>query len=129
MTFVLRSFRESSQTRENVDRLFNFLTKVDSFDFLNNFLLVIVYLHIRWSVARVLSEWSATSKSTNIFDCVFTFLDSEKFDVLTWYRSKYNLSHHWLQKFLNLTHVFIDLANRCWAWQKWRVFLNFFDFF
>jgi uncharacterized transporter YbjL len=33
MTFVLRLFRESSQIRERVDCLFNFLTKIDFLDF------------------------------------------------------------------------------------------------
>jgi hypothetical protein len=53
MTFVLRSFDESSQTRECFDDLFNFLTKIDALCFLNDFLLAIVDFHVKRQIVQI----------------------------------------------------------------------------
>jgi hypothetical protein len=53
MTFILRSFDESSQTRECFDDLLNFLTKIDALCFLNDFLLAIVDFHVKRQIVRI----------------------------------------------------------------------------
>jgi hypothetical protein len=53
MTFILRSLDESSQTRECFDDCFNFLTKIDAFCFLNDFLLAIVDFYVKRQIVRI----------------------------------------------------------------------------
>jgi hypothetical protein len=53
MIFILRSFNESSQTRECFDDLFNFLTKINALCLLNDFLLAIVNFHVKRQIVRI----------------------------------------------------------------------------
>jgi hypothetical protein len=53
MIFILRSFDESSQTRECFDDLLNFLTKIDAFCLLNDFLLAIVDFYVKRQIVRI----------------------------------------------------------------------------
>jgi hypothetical protein len=111
MTFILRSFDESSQIRECFDHLLNFLTKICAFCLLNDLLFAIVDFHVKRQIVRISWRRSQTTKLASVFDRCAALIISERFDVSIENRSRYDYFDDWSQEFLYLIHADVDLAN------------------
>jgi hypothetical protein len=110
MTFILCSLDKSSQTRECFDYLFKFLTKIDAFYFLSDFLLAIVDFHVKRQIVLISWRRSQTTKLARVFDRRSVFFISERFNVTIENRSRYDHLDDWLQKFLYLINANVDFA-------------------
>jgi hypothetical protein len=89
MIFILCSLNESSQICECFDDFFNFLTKIDAFCLLNDFLFAIIDFHVKRQIVRISWRRSQT-KFARVFNrCVALFI-SERFDVSIENRLRYD---------------------------------------
>lgn len=100
------------------------MTKIESFDFLNNLLLAIIQLHVVLSVILIARRWSYASKTSRFFRDLIAVFISEELDVSIKNCSRYHRVNEFLQKLLYFLDVCVNDCNALWLFWAWDFFFN-----
>jgi hypothetical protein len=122
MSLVLRSASKSSKNRKRIDCFLNFFTKVQFFDFVDDFMLSINRLYVIRSIVLLVRCESNALQTFSFFRDFIAIFISEWLCVSIEHRSEYEFFDHHLHEILNFLDIFINFDYIAKAFDEKKTF-------